>query len=127
MNKFKGICGFKRKCCRKQLVKNNAQRIEISAPVHRSVHPAGLLGRHIGQGTGHIPDFVVGRSFSQGVRRAKVNDLKMPVVRIENNVSGFDVPVNEVGGMDLTQHMCCADGNLQQLFQRKRPDSQQCF
>ena len=57
MNQLKDIGGFKRKFADKQFIQGHAQRIKIRAPVNRSVHSAGLLGRHIRQRSSQHLDF----------------------------------------------------------------------
>jgi len=45
-------CG-ERQRARKHLVQRDAQRVEIAAAIHRTIHAAGLFGRHIGERAGN--------------------------------------------------------------------------
>ena len=47
------IGGGKRQRAREHLVKVTPKRIEIAAGIDRAVHPAGLLGRHVGERPGN--------------------------------------------------------------------------
>ena len=46
------IRGGERQRAGEHLVERDAERVEIAARVDRAIHPAGLLGRHVGQRAG---------------------------------------------------------------------------
>ena len=50
---FQRVGGGKRKHARKHLVQSDAQRIEIAAGIHRSIHAPGLFRGHVGEGAGN--------------------------------------------------------------------------
>src|SRR5712691_5844179 len=49
----RGVGGGKRQRARKHLIQGDAQRVEIAAGINRTIHAAGLLGRHVGKGAGN--------------------------------------------------------------------------
>ncbi len=50
---LQGVGGDERQRARKHLVQGDAHRIEIAAGTDRTIHAAGLLGRHVGEGAGN--------------------------------------------------------------------------
>jgi len=49
---FHGVSSRKRQRAGQHLVKRDAERIEVAARIDRAIHPAGLLGCHIGERAG---------------------------------------------------------------------------
>src|ERR1700722_19239780 len=49
MDQFHRVGCREWKRSREHLIEGDAKRVEVAAGVDRSIHPAGLLGRHIGQ------------------------------------------------------------------------------
>ena len=47
------VGGSKREHARKHLVQSDAQRVEIAAGIHRTIHAPGLFRGHVGEGAGN--------------------------------------------------------------------------
>ena len=50
---FQGVGRVKWQRARKHLIQGDAQGVKIAAGIDRTIHAAGLLGRHVGQRAGN--------------------------------------------------------------------------
>ena len=100
---FHRIAGRERQPANEHLVVGNAERIEIAARIDRSIHPAGLLGRHIGQcaadGFGRIGSLTFARKMRRDAKARQPNF----VAGIHHHVGRLDVLVDQTTLMQAPQ------------------------
>ena len=92
------IGGGERQRPRQHFIEGDPQRIEIAAGVDRTVHPAGLFRRHVGERAG---DHLRGRGRLALARQARGNaEAGQPhaaAYRVHQNVGRLDVLVDQPG------------------------------
>jgi hypothetical protein len=120
VNPFQGVGGLERERSREQLVKRHAQRVEIRTRVHRAIHAAGLLRRHVGESARDRFRRDRDLSFTQQARGdAKTGQVHGPC-RVHQRIGGLDVPVDQPTCVDLADRRREADGYLQRRHQLRR-------
>ena len=114
------VGGGKRQRARKHLVQGDAQRVEIAAGIDRTIHAAGLLGRHVGEGAGN--------DLRRHGRLALVRQLGRNPEAGEPDVAGvvdehirrLDVLVDKAVPMDLAECFRQANSDAQDARQIER-------
>ncbi len=104
----------------KHLVQGDAQRIEIAAGTNRTIHAAGLFGRHVGEGAGNGLDRY-GRLalVRQSGRNPESGEPRVAGV-VDEHVRRLDVFVYEAVPMDLAESLRQANGDAQVASQFER-------
>ena len=74
----------------KQLVKHDTQAVHVCAGIDPMTFAAGLLGAHVRRSAGQARVFA---EILLPQRESEVGDVGL-VLRVEEDVGGFDVPVN---------------------------------
>ena len=103
MDPFEGIVGREGERLRQQLVQRDAERIEIAAGIDRSVHAAGLLGRHVGERAGDDLRRSGILALARQARRDPESGQPHAAGRVEEHVRRLDVLVNEAALVDLAE------------------------
>src|SRR5713101_5837958 len=117
---LQGVGGRERQPARKHLVQGDAQRVEIAAGINRAVHPASLLGCHIGKRAGNN----LGRYGRLALARqlGRNPEAGKPCVSgtIDKHIRRLDVLMYEALPMDLAECCCQANGDAQEASQFER-------
>ncbi len=113
MHPLHGIRGDEGQRANEHLVKCDAECVEIAACIDRTVHAAGLLGGHVGEGAG------------DGLRRirrpplagqtggdAEPGEPYLPAL-VHQDVGRLEILVDETSLVDLAQRRDDADGKVQ--------------
>ena len=117
-------CG-ERQRAREHLIERDAERIEIAAQIDRAVHPSGLLGRHIGQRACDGLRRLEPLSFAREPRGdAEAGQPHPPVGAVHQNMTRFQVLVDEAALVGLAQRPCDPDREAQEAPQLHRPAEQ---
>jgi len=104
------IGGSKREHGCKHLVQGDAQRVEIAAGIHRSIHAPGLFRGHVGKGAGN--DFRWRRRLAlarQPGGDAKPGEPHVAGV-IDEHVLGLDVFVHQTVLVGVAERRCEVHG-----------------
>src|ERR1700726_534643 len=120
MDPLQGIGGGKRKSAREHLVQGDAQRVEIAARIDRAVHPAGLLGRHVGERAGNDLRRRGHLALLRQPRRDPESGEPDVAGVIDEDVRGLDVLVDEAVPVDLAKRRRQSNGNAQEPSQLER-------
>ena len=114
------IRGRKREHAREHLVQDNAQGVEITAPIRRSIHAPGLFRRHVLKRAGNKVWRYGRLPLSRQLGRdAKAGEPCVSVV-VDESVGGLQFLMDEALSVDVTERGCQADGNGQQAGQIER-------
>jgi hypothetical protein len=114
VNPLQRVGGGKREHAREQLVQSDAQRVEIAARIHRTVHAPGLLGRHVGKCAGY--DFRRrGRRALAGKpgREAKSGEPHATGI-VDKRICRLHVLMNDASPVSLAERRRETDGNAQE-------------
>src|ERR1700686_4608702 len=120
MDPLEGIGRSKRESAREHLVQGDAQRVEIAARIDRAVHPAGLLGRYIGERAGNDLRRRGRLALLRQPRRDPESGEPDVAGVIDEDVRGLDVLVDEAVPVDLAKRRRQSDGNAQEPSQLER-------
>lgn len=105
-------------------VDDDAQREHIRTGINRAA--TGLLRRHVtgrakgNTGLGQLHDGLIANVFGRGFRQAKIENLGLSTL-IDNDVGGFDIPVNDAPLMRCGQRIGQLDSNGEGAFHIQRP------
>ena len=121
MDQFQRIAACERSLPREQLIKRNAQRIEIRAKVNGPVHATGLFRRHVSQIAIQVLRCVGPNEIGiQNTGDAEVDNLHLMRLSIPDNIGTTDVLMRDQCRVNIPQSTADGDGNLQSFDQRWR-------
>src|ERR1700743_1711926 len=96
MHPFNRIVRVERQGAREHLVKRDAERVEVAAGIDRTIHPPGLLRRHVGKRAGdHLWRGRVLALARKARSDAKARQPSVLPRSTNEDISRFDVLVNE--------------------------------
>ncbi len=112
---------------REHFIESDTKGIKVAAQVDRTIHPPGLLRRHVGQ---CACDSLHGMAFTGQPRsQAKARQPSAAIGAVHQDMRGFDVFVHQAALVQLAQRLGDADrqvqksrgvhGRIQQLEQRR--------
>ena len=118
---FHRIGSGERQASREHLVQRHAERVEIAAGVDRTIHPPGLLRRHIGERTGDRLGRPGPLALSRKPRcKAETCKPDFTAIGIHQDVGRLDIPVHEPALVDFGQRRRDADSEDEEGLQVQR-------
>ena len=115
MHPLHRLGGRERQGAREHLKECNAERIEVSSGIDRTVHAPSLLGRHVGERAGDRLRRLGRLAFARQARGdAKACQLHLSRRRVHQDVAGFDVLVHDATLVEPAQSRRHADGQAQE-------------
>jgi hypothetical protein len=110
---------------REHLIQGDTKRVEIAAGIDRSIHPAGLLGCHIGEGAadgfGRIGSLALARKMRCDAKARQPDFAR----RIHHHVARLDVLVDQATLMQTPQRGGQSDSQAKEFsdFHRRAEGS----
>jgi hypothetical protein len=110
----------KRQLAGEELVEGGAERVIVGAIVDRAIHPAGLLGREIGEAAlEHLGRGGGAALLAEHRGDAEVGERDPLQVGADDDVVGLDVLVQDAGGVDEREGADDAGGELEEAGERE--------
>ena len=124
MNQLNRVGSREGQGARQQFIEGDPERVQVAARIGCPVHAAGLLRRHVGEGSrDHIRGLGQLMFASQAGRNSESGEPGLAANRIKQDVCRLDVPVNQAVFVGAAYRLNQCDRNLQESRRIKRlPD-----